>query len=76
MVTLLTAEVGFEESFGTLRMTLARSQLPTTWTSHALISSRPGTRFAREVAFRALPSIAVISAWKQDFFSFIIIIII
>lgn len=62
MVTLLAAEVGLEESFGTLRVTLARRQLPTTGTSHALIPSGPGTRFARQITFRALTSIAVIPA--------------
>lgn len=60
MVTLLAAEVGLEESFGTLRVTLARRQLPTTGTGHALIPSGPGTRFARQIAFRALAPIAVI----------------
>lgn len=61
VVTLLATEVGFEESFGALRVTLSRCQLPTTGTSYALIPPRAGTRFARQVAFRALPSIAVIS---------------
>lgn len=68
MVTLLAAEVGLEESFGTLRVTLARRQLPTTGTGHALIPSGPGTRFARQIAFRALAPIAVIpglgTSWK------------
>lgn len=60
VMALLTAEVGFEESFRTFWVTLSRRQLPTARTSHALISSRPGASFTRQIALGALASVAII----------------
>lgn len=60
-MTLLTPKIRFEETLRTLGMTLSGRQLPTLWTSHALISPWTRASFTREVALRTLSSVAVIT---------------
>lgn len=62
-MTLLTTEIGLEETFRAFRMALAGCQLPASWTSDALIPSRSQTRFTRQITLGTLSSVAIIT-WR------------
>lgn len=62
MMTLLTAELGLEESFWTLGMTFSSRQLPAGRTFNALIPSRATACITAQVTFDATTAVAVIAA--------------
>lgn len=66
VMALLTAVVGLEEPFRTLRMALAGRQLPAFRTRDALIPSGSRARFARQVTLGALTPIAVITKIEME----------
>lgn len=66
VMTLLTPEIGLEEAFRTLGMTLAGSQLPARWAFHALIPSRTAARITAQITLDATATIAVIAVNGND----------
>lgn len=65
MMTLLTTEIGLEETFWAFGMAFAGCQLPASWTSDALIPPRSQTRFTRQITLGTLSSVAIITKIKR-----------
>lgn len=63
MMTLLTTEIGFKETFWAFGMAFAGCQLPASRTGDALIPPGSQARFTRQVTLGALTSVAVIT-WR------------
>lgn len=64
VMTLLTAERRFEESFRALRMAFAVGQLPVLRALDALVTSRSAARVTAQIAFGARSAVAVVTALR------------
>lgn len=64
MVTLLATKIGLEEALWALRMTFPSCKLPSSGTSHTLVSTRAQTRCTTEIALVAFSSVTVVTGNK------------